>query len=299
MSISLKKWGYLFLLSLIWGSSYILIKKGLIGLTPLQLGSIRILMTTVILFLFGWNQLKEIPSAAWKWIAITGFFGTFFPSYLFAFAETTIDSAVAAVLNGMTPLFTLILGLLFFNTPFIWVKMLGVLVGFGGTLVLVSNEFTIHNGPQSWYALLVIVATLCYSINVNLIKYKLEGISSLTIALGNFICICIPALIILLFSNFPYEEVLRSTKVSTSLGYILILSLFGTALAKVMFNELVAISSPVFSISITYLLPIVAIGWGILDGETFSLLQWSGCGLILLGVYLITEKKQFKNKKRG
>lgn len=294
MSISVKKWVYLFLLSLIWGSSYILIKKGLIGLTPLQLGSIRIVMTTGILLLLGWKQLKQIPRAAWKWIAITGFFGTFFPSYLFAFAETAIDSSVAAVLNGMTPLFTLILGLLFFNTPFKWVKMLGVLVGFGGTLILVSNEFTIDKGSQSWYALLVVAATLCYSINVNLIKYKLQGVSALAIALGNFIFICVPALIILFFSDFPIEEAFRSPTISTSLGYILILSLFGTALAKVMFNELVAISTPVFSISITYLLPIVAIGWGILDGEKFSLLQWSGCGLILLGVYLITEKKAIK-----
>lgn len=299
MSIAIKKWVYLILLSLIWGSSYILIKKGLTGLTPLELGSIRILMTTTILFLFGWKHLQQIPKDAWKWIAITGYFGTFFPSYLFAFAETAIASAVAAVLNGMTPLFTLILGVLFFNSPFKWLKIFGVLVGFGGTLVLVSNEFTLNNGAESWYAFLVIAATLCYSINVNLIKYKLQGISALAIALGNFICICIPALIILLLSNFSFEQALNSSAVTTSLGYILILSLFGTALAKVMFNELVAISTPVFSISITYLLPIVAIGWGILDGEKFSLLQWLGCALILLGVYLITDKKRLKNKSNN
>src|SRR5210317_2490738 len=138
MNTSIKKWVYLILLSLIWGSSYILIKKGLVGLSPLQLGSVRILMTTSILLLFGYKQLKTIPKSAWKWIVLTGFFGTFLPSYLFAFAETVIDSSVAAVLNGMTPLFTLILGLLFFKSRFKWMKILGVLVGFGGTLVLVS-----------------------------------------------------------------------------------------------------------------------------------------------------------------
>ena len=130
MTISIKKWVYLILLSIIWGSSYILIKKGLVGLTPLQLGSSRIIMTTMILTLFGWKQLQKIPKEAWKWIVFTGFVGTFFPSYLFAFAETVIDSSVAAVLNGMTPLFTLILGLLFFNSKFKWVKIFGVLVGF-------------------------------------------------------------------------------------------------------------------------------------------------------------------------
>ena len=296
MTITIKKWVYLITLSIIWGSSYILIKKGLVGLTPLQLGSTRIIMTTVILMIFGWKQLQKIPKNAWKWIILTGFFGTFFPSYLFAFAETVIDSSVAAVLNGMTPLFTLILGLLFFNSSFKWMKIVGVLVGFGGTLVLVSNEFTMRSGLSSWYAFLVVAATLCYSINVNLIKHKLQGVPALAIALGNFIAIVIPAFVVLLFVDFPWTKIISSSEVSSSIGYILILSLFGTALAKVMFNELVSISTAVFSISITYLLPIVAIAWGILDGEQFTLIQWLGCTLILLGVYLITDKKRPKNE---
>lgn len=296
MTITIKKWVYLFTLSIIWGSSYILIKKGLVGLTPLQLGSTRIIMTTAILMIFGLKQLRKIPKEAWKWIIFTGFFGTFFPSYLFAFAETVIDSSVAAVLNGMTPLFTLILGLLFFNSSFKWMKIVGVLVGFGGTLVLVSNEFTMRSGLSSWYAFLVMAATLCYSINVNLIKHKLQGVPALAIALGNFIAIVIPAFGVLLFTDFPWTKITSSPVVISSIGYILILSLFGTALAKVMFNELVSISTAVFSISITYLLPIVAIAWGILDGEQFTVIQWVGCALILLGVYLITDKKLPKDE---
>jgi len=291
MTITIKKWVYLFTLSIIWGSSYILIKKGLVGLTPLQLGSTRIVMTTVILMIFGWKQLQKIPKEAWKWIIMTGFFGTFFPSYLFAFAETVIDSSVAAVLNGMTPFFTLILGLLFFNSSFKWMKIVGVLVGFGGTLILVSNEFTMRSGLSSWYTFLVMAATLCYSINVNLIKHKLQGVPALAIALGNFIAILIPAFGVLLFTDFSWTKITSSPQVSSSIGYILILSLFGTALAKVMFNELVSISTAVFSISITYLLPI-----GLLDGEQFTLIQWFGCALILLGVYLITDKKRPKDE---
>ena len=294
MTATFQKWFYLIVLSLIWGSSYILIKKGLVGLTPLQLGSVRILMTTVILAIFGWKQLKKIPLSSWKWIVFTGFFGTFFPSYLFAFAETVIDSSVAAVLNGMTPLFTLILGIVVFKSELKWSKTLGVLIGFGGTLILVSNEFSIKSGSDSWYALLVVIAAFCYSINVNVIKYKLQGVSALGIALGNFLAILIPALVVLFISNFSWTSVITDPTVSTSLGYIFVLAFFGTALAKVMFNELVSISTPVFSISITYLLPIVAIGWGILDGETFSLIQWVGCVFILVGVYLVTEKKRLK-----
>ena len=298
MNITIKKWGYLILLSIIWGSSYILIKKGLIGLNPLQLGSFRIIITTVILLLFGWKEIKTIPKTSWKWIIFTGYFGTFFPSYLFAFAETVIDSSVAAVLNGMTPLFTMLIGVFFFGSHFKWGKILGIIIGFLGTLILVSNEFNIKTGTDSSYSFLVVFATICYAVNVNVIKYKLNNISSLGIALGNFVSISLPAILILCFSDFPWEEIKYGSEVTTSLGYIFILALFGTAIAKVMFNELVSISSPVFSISITYLLPIVAIGWGVLDGEVFTLLQWLGCSFILLGVYLVTEKKRFKNSKK-
>ena len=297
MKLNFKKWIYLIILSIIWGSSYILIKKGLIGLSPLQLGSVRILMTTIILLIVGWKKIIFIPRRSWKWIVFTGFLGTFFPNYLFAYAETVIDSSVAAVLNGMTPLFTLIIGVIFFNSKIKMGKILGVLIGFVGTLILVSNEFSINKGSESWYSVLVIIAAICYAINVNIIKYKLEGISALGIALGNFLAIVLPAIFILLFSDFPWEQTLYSSKIRFSLGYIFILALFGTALAKVMFNELVAISSPVFSISITYLLPIVAIGWGLIDGEIFTLVQWGSCVLILFGVYLVTERGHLKKKK--
>ncbi len=297
MNTTIKKWVYLILLSIIWGSSYILIKKGLIGLSPFQLGSVRIIFTTIILLIFGWKEIKLIPKASWKWIIFTGYFGTFFPNYFFAFAETVIDSSVAAVLNGMTPLFTLLIGLVFFGSLFKWSKILGVTIGFGGTLILVSNEFTINNRSESWYAFLVICATFCYAINVNVIKYKLEKVSSIGIAVGNFLAIVFPSILIFSFSNFPMGSFIKDPNVITSLGYIFVLAVFGTALAKVMFNELVAISSPVFSISITYLLPIVAIGWGVLDGEVFTFIQWLGCALILIGVYLVTEKKGFNKKK--
>ena len=292
MSNDVKKWVYLLVLSLIWGSSYILIKKGLVGLSPVQLGSFRILMTTFILLLFGYKSLKGWSLEQWKWMAFTGFFGTFFPSFLFAFSETEINSSVVAVLNGLTPLFTLLIAYLFFQQTVKKKQIGGVLLGFVGTFLLVAQEFSLAGNGDARYALLVVIAALCYGINVNTIKYKLEGVTPMAIALANFIAIALPALILLLTSPFPWATFYHDTAIMTSLGYILILALFGTAFAKVLFNKLLTISSAVFSISITYLLPIVAIGWGVLDGEHFGGMQWLASGLILGGIYLVTETKK-------
>jgi len=292
MSISFKKWAYLFSLSIIWGSSYILIKKGLIGLTPLQLGSFRILFTTVILLLFGSKSLKGLTKTQWKWLAYTGFYGTFFPAFLFAFAETEVDSSVASVLNGLTPLFTLIFAFFFYRIKIVKKQVLGVLVGFCGTLLLVVQEFSISTSNDPRYSLLVVCSSVFYGINVNILKKKLSDVSPMAIALGNFLMIAPPALVILIFSKFNWLGFYQEEATITSLGYILILSLFGTALAKVMFNKLLDLSSPVFAVSITYLLPIVAIGWGLIDGEEFGGLQWIAALLIIGGVYLVTETKK-------
>jgi drug/metabolite transporter (DMT)-like permease len=292
MSVAVKKWVYLIVLSIIWGSSYILIKKGLVGLTPIQLGAFRILMTTVILLLVGYKSLRGWSFQQWKWLVFTGFFGTFFPSFLFAFSETEINSSVVAVLNGLTPLFTIIIAFFFFQQRVKKKQLGGVLVGFLGTVILVAQEFSLSSTGDGRYAFLVVLASMCYAINVNTLKHKLEGVAPMAIALANFIAICIPALILLLTSPFTWDSFYTDTTILTSMGYIFILSLFGTAFAKVLFNELLTFSSTVFSISITYLLPIVAIGWGVLDGESFGGIQWLACGLILGGIYLVTETKK-------
>lgn len=291
MSTSFLRWAYLLLLSFIWGSSYILIKKGLVGLTPIQLGAFRILFTTLILSFVGFKALKPITKVQWKWIVFTGFTGTFFPSFLFAFSETEIDSSVVAVLNGLTPTFTLLIAGLVFQQALHKRQLLGVFIGFLGTLLLVLQEISFSNGDWR-YALLVVIAALCYGINVTTLKHKLQGVSPLGIALGNFIAIAIPAALLLFFSSFSWDTVFTDTSVQSSLGYILILSFFGTAFAKVLFNHLLSFSSAVFTISITYLIPIVAIGWGLLDGESFGPLQGFASFFILLGIYLVTDQKK-------
>ena len=288
------KWVYLVILSLIWGSSFILIKKGLVGLTPVQLGSFRILFTSFFLLLIGWKSLLTIEKASWKWIIISGVLGTGIPVYLFAYAETEIDSSIASILNSGVPLLTLILGLILFGARFVKKQLLGILLGLTGSIALILIAAQVNPDQNYWYALLVILATLLYAINVNIIKYHMQNISAMAIATGNFVFIFIPALLLLISTGFFTSETIQNPDVQTSLGYILILAILGTAVAKVMFNKLVQISDPVFASSVTYLMPLISVMWGILDGEKFTLLQLTASLIIILGVYLANAKRKAK-----
>ena len=282
------KWVYLLVLSLIWGSSFILIKKGLVGLTAFQLGSLRIIFAALFLLLIGFKSLVKIPRHQWKYIALTSLFGTFIPAYLFAIAETQIDSSITAILNSLTPLNTLILGAAFFGITFRRSQIWGVIIGLLGCLLLVFNGAVNHPEQNYYYAILVLIASICYAINVNLIKRYLSDLTSLSITTGNFLILLFPALGILFFTDF--FEVVHVEKVQDSLWFILILGIVGTGIANVIFFKLIQISSPVFATSVTYLIPIVAIFWGMLDNETLSFVQCIGAFIILIGVYLSAKK---------
>ena len=285
------KWAYLLILSLIWGSSFILIKKALIGLTPLQLGSLRIIISGIILFFAGFSSLKKLSKTTIKWIILSGFLGTFFPAFLFAFAETEIDSAVASILNSIVPINTIILGFVAFKIFSTRSQIIGVIIGFIGTVLLITNGATINPDQNYWYAILVIIATIMYALSVNIIKRHLQDVPAIAIAVGNFVAIIIPAIIVLIFSGFFTSEVIQSPELPMSLLYIILLSIFGTAIAKVLFNKLVQISTPVFASSVTYLMPVVAVIWGLLDGEGFGFWQVIATLIILLGVYLANSRK--------
>jgi drug/metabolite transporter (DMT)-like permease len=286
-----KKWIFLFLLALIWGSSFILIKKSLIGLSPMQLGSLRIIITGFILFIAGFNSLKNLSKNAIKWIVMSGFLGTFFPAFLFAYAETEIDSAIASILNSIVPINTILFGFLAFNIISTKRQIIGVLIGFAGAILLISNGAAINPNQNYWYAFLVIIATVMYAFNINIIKRHLQNIPPLTIAVGNFIVIIVPAFLVLIYSGFFTQQVLQGPNFSISIFYVFLLSLFGTAIAKVLFNNLVQISTPVFASSVTYIMPIVAVFWGLLDNEVFSFWQGIATLIILGGVYLANSKR--------
>ena len=281
----MKKWIYLISLSLIWGTSFILIKKALIGLTPLQLGSLRIIFSSIILFIFAWNTLKLITKKEWKWIIISAFLGSFFPAFLFAFAETEIDSSIASILNSLVPLNTVIIGVIVFKIASSKKQIIGVVVGLIGTYLLIDGGIQLNPDQNYLYAGLVILCSFLYGFNVNIIKKYLNDIPAVTIAAGHFSVIFIPAIIIFSFSGFNTDQMYDPITLK-SIGYVLVLSAFGTALAKVLFNKLVQISTAVFASSVTYSLLIVSLFWGILDGELFSINQLMATALIVLGVLL-------------
>lgn len=293
MQASNKKWLYLFILSLIWGTSYILIKKGLVGLTPLQLGAFRIIFTTIFLFLIGFRSLFRITKAQWGWVALSALLGTFLPVFLFAYAETQIDSSIASILNSLVPLFTIFLGFLLFKIAFTRNQVVGVILGLLGAAILIFQGAEVNPDQNYVFAGLVVVAALCYAGNANILKSKLQEVSSLAIAVGNFSVMLIPAVIVLYFAGGMQLDVAEPA-IRSSLLYIVILAFFGTALAKILFNKLVQISSAVFSTSVTYLIPIVGIFWGLLDGERFTLIHLLGAGVILTGVYLVNANRKQK-----
>lgn len=289
MKNSQLRWIYLIILSLIWGSSFILIKKSLIGLTPIQVGALRILITALVLLIVGFKEILTIKRKHWFYIFLTAVLGTFFPAFLFAYAINGIDSSIASILNSLTPLNTLIIGALLFGFAFKKYQLVGVLVGLIGTTVLIFKGSALNPNQNYWYAFFPILASIGYAFNVNILKKHLSELSALSVTLGNFVIIIIPTTFVLwcsgFFETFEYSEATR-----VSLIYITILAVFGTAFAKTLFNRLVQISSPIFSASVTYLIPIVAVSWGVIDGEKLTIMQLLAGLMILLGVYLTNRK---------
>ena len=292
--MKLNKWFYLIALSLIWGSSFILIKKALVGLEASQLGSLRIIFSSIFIFLISWRNIFSIKKIEWKWITISAFLGSFFPAFLFAFAEKEIDSSVASIINSIVPLNTLILGMIIFKIESTKRQIIGVLVGFFGTYLLISSGLKLNPDQNYNYAGLVILCSFLYALNVNIIKKYLQHLSALTITVGHFTAIILPAVLVFLFSDFEFSS-LEKDEVKTSIFYVFILALFGTALAKIIFNKLIKISSPVFASSVTYSMLIVSIFWGIVDGEKFSINQLIATLIIVFGVMLTNKKAKIKN----
>lgn len=282
------KWFYLVVLALIWGSSFILIKKGLLALTPIQLGSLRIIFSAVFLLIVGFKSLPSIPVYKWKFIALTAFIGTFFPVFLFSFAQTEVSSSVSSILNSLTPLSTLILGGIFFGVSFKRTQIIGVVIGLCGTLLLIVNGAVNQPNQNYFYTILVIIASICYAANVNFIKKYLSDIKPLAITTGNFSVLLIPACMVLYFSN--YQTIVHNVEVQNATLYIIILGVIGTGIANIIFFKLIQMSSPVFATSVTYLIPVVAFFWGLLDGEFLTPVQVFGAFIILIGVYLSSKK---------
>ena len=284
------KWIYLLILSFVWGSSYILIKKALIGLSPLQVGSLRTIISTVLLLAIGYSSLKSIPRDKWKWILITGLV-SFIPPFLFAYAQTEIDSALAAILNSLTPLATLLIGVGFYRFKIDSKQISGVIIGLIGSVLLMYQGSVINPDQNLLYVFFIIFASVLYAVQVNLLKVHLQDVSAVAITVGNFIFIFPLAVVIFLMSDYKQIDI-NNEDVKVALFCLLILSIIGTVFAKILFNKFVQIASPVFASSVTYTLPIVALFWGLIDGEVFTLNQFFATIIILIGVYLANKKSK-------
>lgn len=283
---TLKAWGLLISLSLIWGSSFILIKKGLIGLTSMEVGSLRILSAALVLLPFAFRNLAKVKRKHLLPLISVGFVGSFLPAFLFAIAQTQLESSVTGVLNALTPLFTMLVGLFLYKQTQRPQVFLGIGVGFVGTAVLVMAGSGGDLGAFNYYAFFVIAATLMYALNLNVIKHHLSELKSMTITSVSLLFVGpLAAIQLFLFSDFAYKMMeVDGTLLAT--GYILTLGVVGTAFALLIFNKLVSLTDPVFTSSVTYIIPIVAVCWGVLDGEILMISHVIGISLILLGVFL-------------
>lgn len=280
----------LILLGIIWGSSFILIKKGLEVFSPLQVGTIRIFFAYLVILPIAIINLKKYFRQDWLKFFLVGMLGNFIPAILFAFAETGISSSLAGILNALTPIFTLIVGVIAFSLGMNKYQTAGLVLGFIGSGALSFIGSGGHFGTFNYYALFVIIATLCYGININLLKKFFPRFNSIVLTSLAMFSIGPFSIIYLLFSDFI--SILSSNDSALlALFYLFLLGAIGTSLALVLFNKLIQITTPVFASTVTYIIPIAAVIWGIIDGEYLHIIHFAGMALIISGVYIVNKNK--------
>lgn len=282
------KWIVLAILAIVWGSSFILIKKGLNGLDPIELGSVRMIAASVVMLLIKGKHVFSIPKHKWKYVLGSALFGIFFPAYLFAYAQTQIDSTISSIINALTPLLTLIVGVLLFKLVSQRRQYFGIFIGFSGCLLLILSGANLHPEQNYWYALLAIIACVLYAININWVKKFLSDLTPVQIAMGNFFFLLFLSSIVL--STTDLFSHIQSSQTQWAIFYTALLGICSTGLASLLFYRLIQTSSPVFASSTTYLIPIVAFGWGVLDGEKLHYIQILGAIIILVGIYFSAKK---------
>lgn len=263
-------------------------KKGLVAYNNYQVAALRIFFSFILLLPLSLRNLKRITGNTIKPLLIVGFLGIAIPALLFTTAQTYIDSSLAGMLNSMTPFFTLLVGLVFYKTKLRFFRIAGVLIGLIGAAGLIVNDFANFLGSINWYAAIVLLATLCYGININEIKARLSHLNGIEITSLAVLFIGPVAGVYLLFSD--YSSVTLSTEKWSSLVYIFLLAAFGSVLALIIFNHMIRYTSAVFAASVTYIIPVFAIIWGEFDGENIGLRQLSWIVLILVGVYMVNKE---------
>lgn len=290
MKVDKLAWGLLLVLSVIWGSSFILMKRGLQVFDAGQVGAYRIAVAFLIFLPIALREWRHIPPDRWRYLLAAGALGNLFPAFLFAFAQTKMESSVAGILNALTPIFTFIISILFFGQQARTAQIVGLVLGFTGSLAISFVQAGGNIGDFNAYTLLIVVATLFYGISVNLIGTYLSDQPSLRVSAVAITLVGLPALLYLLSTDF-LARASASPQGWASLGYITILGVFSTSISLVLFYKLVRITSAVFASFVTYLIPIFALTWASLDGEQLTWLHLVGMAFIISGVYAVGRKQ--------
>lgn len=283
------KWVILSILALTWGSVFILIKKSLLVFNPYEIGALRMGISGLALLYFGIPSLRKMNRNTLLWTTLTGCVGNFIPAFLFPIAQTRVSSSMAGILDSLVPVFVLLLGFIFFGIRSRLVQFLGAFIGFGGAAFLMYLSEKNTEGSQLEFTLLIILATAMYALAALIVKQKLSHVPSLELSSAAISIWMIPSFITLFFSGF-YTSIEFNPQTWEALGYLSILAVLGTAICGILYYKLIQEVSPVFASTVTYLLPVVAVIWGLVDGERFTFLYLIGGLLILTGIYLIREK---------
>lgn len=286
MRSSYLKWLILGVLSLTWGSSFILIKHSLAVYSPMEVGALRLCVAGLALVFFGVRNIRFIPRKLMPWVVAGGAMGNFIPMFLFPIAQEHVSSSMAGILDSLVPMFVILFGFLFFGVKSRPLQILGALVGFAGAVILMGDDGNGGGGSDVFHTSLIILATAFYATNGLIISRYLSGIPSFKLSSVVFTIWFGPALIILGFTDF-FHTFEGTAAQWEGLGYVTILGFVGTALAMILFYRLLQLTSAIFASMVTYLMPLVAVVWGLLDGEKLTWIHAAGGLLILLGVYMI------------
>jgi drug/metabolite transporter (DMT)-like permease len=291
LSKKLWQWVAMLFLALVWGSSFILMKKGLLAFSFTQVAAIRVFFAFIVLIPVIIRHFSKLKASNVKSLTVVGYAGIFFPAFLFTLAQTHISSAVSGMLNSTTTLFTLLVGILFYRNQPLPKHYIGVFLGLLGALALITaGDFSSIFGVNA-YAFFIIIATLGYGFNVNEVRYHLSKMNGIQVTTLSFLLVGPPAGIILFMSDL--QTAWESPFFWQSLLAVIILSGVGSVISLFLFNNLIHHTSALFASSVTYIIPLFAIMWGVFDGETINLIQLAGILIVLLGVYLVntTRKK--------
>ena len=285
-------WALLLILATIWGTSFILMKKGLVVFSPMELGATRVSVAALLLLPFALRHVGTVERGRFKWLALSGVVGTLIPAFLFAYAETKLASGLAGVLNALTVMFTLLAGALMFGQRLTGLRVLGITLGLVGTVVMLllggsGGTDTPTGEGNAWYGVYILIATMGYGLSVNVIKHRLGGMTPMAVTAVLLLLIGGPALAYLLVGTDFLHKLATVPGAWVAFGYIALLATMSTAVAMVLFNRLIQQSTALFASSSTYLIPIVALAWGALDGEAFNLWHFLGMVIILAGVLII------------